>query len=328
MRFKKLVLTSLLVASSIGVATVASGQSADVRADYIVTFRSASTMTKGVSAVKAAGGQVLHTYRHALNGVAVSLPTKAIRALAARAEIASIELDAVVTTTATQTSATWGLDRIDQAALPRDGSYTYNYDGTYNSGASRVDAYIIDTGILATHNEFKGRVSAGFSAIKDRRGSSDCNGHGSHVAGTVGGTTYGVAKQVQLVPVRVLDCRGSGTNTGVIAGIDWVIGNHAAGVPAVANLSLGGGASAAVDTAVANLVADGVVVAVAAGNSNVDACTTSPARAGAVLTVGATTSTDARASYSNFGSCLDIFAPGSSITSAWFKSNTAINTIS
>lgn len=327
MRLPKVLVSSIIVASAIGFASVASG-SADVRADYIITFRSAGEMAKGVAAVESAGGKVFHTYRHALNGVAVSLPTRAVRALSARADVASIELDAEVTADATQSSATWGLDRIDQASLPLDKTYTYNYDGTYDSGASRVTAYIIDTGILPTHTEFGGRVSSGFTAIKDRRGSVDCNGHGTHVAGTVGGVTYGVAKGVQLVPVRVLDCRGSGTTSGVISGIDWAIANHQSGVAAVANMSLGGGASASLDTAVSNLVADGVVVAVAAGNSNVDACGSSPARASAVLTVGATTSTDSRASYSNFGSCLDIFAPGSSITSAWIKSNSSINTIS
>lgn len=329
MRIPRLLISSLIVGSSFtvaSVASVASGQS-EVRADYIVTFRNASVMNAGVGAVEAAGGRVYQTYRHALNGVAVSLPVAAVRALTTRAEIVAIERDAEFTADDTQTNATWGIDRIDDAGLPLDGTYTYTYNGTYNAGASRVDAYIIDTGILPTHVEFTGRVTAGYSTIKDRRGSVDCNGHGTHVAGTVGGVTYGVAKAVTLVPVRVLDCRGSGTTSGVIAGIDWVIANHGTSA-AVANMSLGGGASSAMDTAVANLVGDGVVLAVAAGNSNTDACTTSPARAAAPLTVGATTSLDARASYSNFGSCVDIFAPGSSITSAWYSSKTATNTIS
>ncbi len=285
-------------------------------------------MNNGVAAVKAAGGQISHTYKHAINGVAVSLPVNAVKGLASRPEVAAIEVDGVATADASQSGATWGLDRIDQVSLPLNSTYNYNYDGTYDSGASRVAAYIIDTGIFETHVEFTGRVLPGYSAIKDRRGTIDCNGHGTHVAGTVGGTTYGVAKGVALVPVRVLDCRGSGMNSGVIAGIDWVIANHAAGVPAVANVSLGGGVSSTLDIAVANLVADGVVLAVAAGNSNVDACTSSPARAAAPLTVGATQSNDARASYSNFGSCLDLFAPGTSITSAWYKSTTSTNTIS
>jgi subtilisin family serine protease len=281
-----------------------------------------------MAAVNASGGKVFHTYSHALNGVAVSLPDNAINGLRNRPEIAAIELDAVVSIDATQSNATWGLDRIDQTSLPLNSTYSYNVNGSYNNGASRVTAYIIDTGILTTHGEFAGRTGAGYSAINDRRGTTDCNGHGTHVAGTVGGTTYGVAKGVRLIPVRVLDCRGSGTNSGVIAGVNWAIANHVSGVPAVANMSLGGGISSALDTAVTNLVNDGVVLAVAAGNSNVDACTSSPARATAAITVGATASNDARASFSNFGTCLDIFAPGVSITSAWSSSKTAIKTIS
>jgi subtilisin family serine protease len=186
----------------------------------------------------------------------------------------------------------------------------------------------VDTGVSTTHTDFSGRLRSGFSAINDSRGSNDCNGHGTHVAGTAAGTTYGVAKAASIIPVRVLDCAGSGSNTGVIAGLDWIIANHTAGVPAVANMSLGGGASFALDTAVQNAINDGVVMAVAAGNSNANACNYSPARAANAITVGATERTDVRASYSNFGSCIDIFAPGTSITSAWINSATAINTIS
>ena len=189
-------------------------------------------------------------------------------------------------------------------------------------------AYVIDTGILASHGEFAGRVAAGFTSINDGNGTTDCNGHGTHVAGTVGGSTYGVAKGVTLVPVRVLDCAGNGTTSGVIAGVDWVTSDHAAGVPAVANMSLGGGASSALDTAVINSINDGVTFAVAAGNENQNACNVSPARVASAITVGATTGADGRASYSNYGSCLDIFAPGSDITSSWFTSDTATNTIS
>jgi subtilisin family serine protease len=310
---------SVVAGSSIGQAQV-------MRSDYIVTFK--GSPAAGMAAVNASGGKVFHTYSHALNGVAVSLPDNAINGLRNRPEIAAIELDAVVSIDATQSNATWGLDRIDQTSLPLNSTYSYNVNGSYNNGASRVTAYIIDTGILTTHGEFAGRTGAGYSAINDRRGTTDCNGHGTHVAGTVGGTTYGVAKGVRLIPVRVLDCRGSGTNSGVIAGVNWAIANHVSGVPAVANMSLGGGISSALDTAVTNLVNDGVVLAVAAGNSNVDACTSSPARATAAITVGATASNDARASFSNFGTCLDIFAPGVSITSAWSSSKTAIKTIS
>ena len=185
---------------------------------------------------------------------------------------------------------------------------------------------MIDTGIRASHQEFAGRIGNGFTAITDGQGTNDCNGHGTHVAGTTGGTTYGVAKQVTLHPVRVLSCSGSGSNSGVIAGVDWVTANHVK--PAVANMSLGGGVSTALDNAVQNSIAAGVSYAVAAGNSNANACNYSPARAANAVTVGSTTSSDARSSFSNFGTCVDLFAPGSSITSAWYTSNTATNTIS
>jgi subtilisin family serine protease len=250
----------------------------------------------------------------------VRMPEAAAEALARHPSVVAIEEDMVVFAVGTQTGATWGLDRIDQRDRPLNGSYTYAKTG------AGVYSYILDTGILPGHVDFGGRVVSGFTAITDGNGSSDCNGHGTHVAGTVGGTTYGVAKQTTLVPVRVLGCTGSGTNSGVIAGVDWVAANHVK--PAVANMSLGGGASSALDAAVANAVSRGVTFVVAAGNSNANACNYSPARAASAITVGATTNTDARASYSNFGSCLDIFAPGSSITSAWWTSNTATSTIS
>ena len=303
------------------------GASSDAdRADYIIVFSGRANFGLEQAAIASAGGQVFFTYEAALNGVAVSLPKAALNGLKNRPDIASIELDGPVTTQDTQSGATWGLDRIDQRALPLNRSYQYNFAGLY--GTSAVDAYIIDTGILSSHVEFTGRVRAGYSSIKDRYGTEDCNGHGTHVSGTVGGTTYGVAKKVRLTPVRVLDCKGSGSWSGVLAGIDWVVSNHQAGVPAVANMSLGGGVSSAVDTAVSNMIADGVVVAVAAGNSNADACASSPARVPGAITVGATTSSDARASFSNYGTCVDIFAPGNSITSAWNRSKTSTNTIS
>jgi aqualysin 1 len=189
-----------------------------------------------------------------------------------------------------------------------------------------VTAYVIDTGIRATHSQFAGRVTSGYSSIADGRGTADCNGHGTHVAGTIGSTTYGVAKGVTLVPVRVLDCNGSGTTSGVIAGVDWVTA-HRSG-PSVANMSLGGGISDALDAAVNRAITAGVTFAVAAGNSNTNACSASPARVPAAVTVGATASDDSRASYSNYGSCLDLFAPGSGITSTWYTSDAATSTIS
>jgi len=262
------------------------------------------------------------TYRRALKGFSVRMPEALARRMAGDARVLYVEEDQEVSINATQSGATWGLDRIDQRDLPLNGTYVYNFTG------AGVKAYIIDTGILATHTEFGGRVISGYTAISDGRGTTDCNGHGTHVSGTVGGATYGVAKSVTLVPVRVLDCSGSGSNSGVIAGVDFVTSNHAAGQPAVANMSLGGGISSALDTAVNNSINDGVTYAVAAGNDNADACNGSPSRVANAITVASTTSSDARSSFSNWGSCVDTFAPGSSITSAWYTSTTATNTIS
>lgn len=292
------------------------------RVGYIVTFRDGVTDVPGLARAMAAsnGGEIGYIYTSALKGFSVQLPGRAAEALARNPNVAMVELDGIVTIDATQSGATWGIDRTDQRDLPLSGTYTYS-----NTGAG-VRAYIVDTGIRGTHSEFTGRMAAGYTAISDRHGTSDCNGHGTHVAGTVGGTTYGIAKGVTLVPVRVLNCRGSGTNSGVIAGVDWVAAQTHR--PAVANMSLGGGANTSLDNAVANAVSRGITFVVAAGNSGANACNYSPARAASAITVGATTSTDARASYSNFGTCVDIFAPGSSITSAWYKNDTQTNTIS
>jgi subtilisin family serine protease len=256
-----------------------------------------------------------HLYQHTVRGFSVKLKRQKAEALADDYRVAFVEEDGYVTADATQSGATWGLDRIDQRDLPLNATYTYNQTG------ATVHAYILDTGIRATHQQFTGRIGTGYTAIADGNGTNDCYGHGTHVAGTVGGTTYGVAKNVILHPVRVLDCTGSGTTSGVIAGVDWVRTNHIK--PAVANMSLGGGISSSLDTAVANSIAAGVTYAVSAGNSAADACNQSPARVAAALTVGATTSADAQASYSNFGTCVDIYAPGSSITSAYYTSDTA-----
>jgi subtilisin family serine protease len=263
---------------------------------------------------------VERVYGHALPGFAVSAAPKAIERLLKDPRVDFVEEDGYVELSATQSNATWGLDRVDQRDLPLNGSYIYNYVG------SGVRAYVIDSGIRASHQDFGGRVLAGATAINDGRGTNDCNGHGTHVAGTIGGATWGIAKSVRLVPVRVFGCTGGSSNSTIIAGIDWVRANHVK--PAVANMSLGGPAASSIDTATNNLINAGVTVVVAAGNDNANACNYSPARVSAAITVGSTTSSDYRSSFSNFGSCVNIFAPGSSIRSAWISSDTSTNTIS
>jgi subtilisin family serine protease len=290
--------------------------------DYIIVFRSDEADPPGLAnaLVKAHGGQLKYVYGSAIKGFAVTdLPDAAVEALQRNPRIELVERDGIMTVDATQTpTPSWGIDRID-AAAGLDLSYTYA------NTASNVTAYIIDTGINLGISDLSGRILSGADFV-DGGTPDDCHGHGTHVAGTVAGTAYGVAKEAKVVAVRVLNCQGSGSSSGVIAGIDWVIQN--AVKPAVANMSLGGGLDAALNTAVANAVASGVTFAVAAGNSNANACNYSPSSAPSAITVGATTSTDAKASYSNYGNCVDIQAPGSSITSDWIGSATATNTIS
>ncbi len=266
-----------------------------------------------------------YVYTTALNGFAGTLNEGQLNALQHNPNVKYIEENAEVSVATTQTGATWGLDRTDQRALPLSTSFTY-----LNTGLG-VRAYIIDTGIRFDHAQFAGRAVTGYDAVTAGGTAADCQGHGTHVAGTVGGTTWGIAKTVSLVAVRVLNCSGSGSNAGVAAGMDWVAANHVK--PAVANMSLGGGASTAIDDATNRMINAGVTVVVAAGNGNFlgiaqNACNYSPARVANAITVGATTSTDAKASYSNFGTCLDVFAPGSSITSADYASATGSKVLS
>jgi subtilisin family serine protease len=279
---------------------------------YIVVFKDSAAESRRAGAARdlAArfGGSVRDEYGTAVRGFTANLSEAAARRLAANPAVASVEQDRLVRVADTQSGATWGLDRVDQRALPLSGSYTYP------NAAANVTAYILDTGIRMSHGEFGGRARSGYDFIDKDADASDCQGHGTHVAGTVGGATYGVAKQVNLVSVRVLDCQGSGSYSAIIAGVDWVTRN--AVKPAVANMSLGGSTSASLDTAVRNSIASGVVYALAAGNDNKDACAVSPARTAEAITVGATDSADARASFSNYGTCVDIFAPGVNILSS------------
>jgi len=324
-----LAVTALGLGCLAAVPAAAKAPAPEATASFVVTTTGAPGTVASTTA--RLGGKVSHVYSHALKGFAVTVPVGAEAALRALPGVAAVEPDRPMTATGTQSNPpSYGLDRIDQRNVPLSRTYTATRTG------SGVTAYIIDTGVTLTHNDFGGRAVTGADYV-DGGAATDCNGHGTHVAGTVGGAAYGVAKQVKLVAVRVLDCNGSGSTSGVIAGVDWVTGNHRAGAPAVANMSLGGGASTALDQAVSRSIADGVSYSVAAGNDGStvndvaglsNACNGSPARVPAALTVGATDRTDTRASYSNIGSCLDIFAPGSSIVSAWYTSRTASATLS
>ncbi|MEU9373916.1 S8 family serine peptidase [Streptomyces sp. NPDC048255] len=300
------------------------GAAGSVPGSYIVTLNDSarSTADSGKAVAKRYGARIDRTYSAALNGYSVEVSEAQARKLAADPAVKSVVQNRTFTVDATQPNPpSWGLDRIDQRALPLNQSYTYP-----DKAGEGVTAYIIDTGVRKTHTDFGGRASDGYDAIDNDNTAQDGHGHGTHVAGTVGGGAYGVAKKVKIVGVRVLNNQGSGTTAQVVAGIDWVTRN--AVKPAVANMSLGGGADSALDTAVRNSIASGITYAVAAGNESTDASTKSPARVAEAITVGATTNTDAKASYSNYGSILDIFAPGSSITSTWGTGDTATNTIS
>ena len=303
-----------------------SANAAGVSSDYIVLYDSGSGLSQKVASEEARGNDVQDVFRSAVKGYVASLDSADVARLRAQDGVLLVEKDKPVEALSagprSGLASSWGLDRIDQRTLPLNSQISTSQNGF------GVTAYIIDTGILATHTQFGGRVAVGYDAIGDGQNTNDCNGHGTHVAGTIGGSTYGVAPEVSLVAVRVLSCSGSGSTSGVIAGINWATANHDAGVPAVANMSLGGSYSSALNTATQNAIADGITFAVAAGNENANACNSSPASTPNALTVGSTTSSDARSSFSNWGSCVDIFAPGSAITSSWSSSPTATNTIS
>ncbi|WP_432057168.1 S8 family peptidase [Streptomyces sp. bgisy022] len=296
-----------------------------VAGSYIVTLKAdeaRSGTAEGRAVAKKHGAEIERTYTKALNGYEVEASEAEAKRLAADPAVASVVQNRTFHVTGTQTNPpSWGLDRIDQENLPLDNSYTYP-----DSAGEGVTAYVIDTGVRITHSDFGGRASYGYDAIDNDNTAQDGHGHGTHVAGTVAGSSYGVAKKAKVVGVRVLNNSGSGTTAQVVAGIDWVAQN--AVKPAVANMSLGGGADSALDAAVRNAIASGITFVVAAGNESTNASTKSPARVAEAITVGATTSSDARASYSNYGSVLDVFAPGSSITSAWNSSDSATSTIS
>ncbi|MFN2525488.1 MAG: S8 family peptidase [Actinomycetota bacterium] len=333
----------MLVAVAVLVGAVAIGSSGaaassgirrvelPVSGRYIVALNSNTddVLATALSLVAEHDARLGYVYLHALQGFSVEMSPLEALALSLDPRVAWIEQDTAVRAVGTQSNPPWGLDRVDQRNLPLSSSYTYGPTG------SGVTAYIIDTGIRTSHSDFGGRARHGYDFVDGDADASDCNGHGTHVAGTVGGSTYGVAKSVSLVGVRVLDCGGSGSGADIIAGIDWVTANHQANQAAVANVSLGTliGTSSSIDTAVRNSIADGITYAIAAGNGNVlgfseDACNTSPSRVAEALTVSATDSSDRKASWANYGTCVDVFAPGVGITSAWYTGDSASDTIS
>ena len=315
----------VMLAATVGVLMAPAAAHAADR--YIVVLKDGVSSAQAASDAAAKGADVGHVYRHALNGYSASLTDALLSALLRSDRVDRIVSDTKLRFNATQANPpSWGLDRVDQRWLPLDNSFTYNATG------AGVDAYIIDTGIRRSHAEFGGRAVTGIDLI-DGGEVDDCYGHGTHVAGTVGGNSYGVAKAVRLIGVRIGGCEASLNTSTAIAGIDWVTGHHQAGQPAVANMSFGGGTNAAMDTAVRNMVADGVTAVVAAGNGNIiglatNACNTSPARTAEALTVSSVDRSDKKVSYANTGTCVDLFAPGLDIVSASYQSDTGAATMS
>ena len=301
----------------------------DLKDSYIVVFKDdGENVDAEVDAEvehqgRSFGVKADHTYKHALKGFAGKITGAALEELRNNPRVKYIEQDQKAHIVGSQSpTPSWGLDRSDQHLLPLDATYNYNQTG------SNIDAYIFDTGIRLTHSDFGGRAITGFDAITSGGTATDGNGHGTHVAGTVGGSAYGIAKNVHLIAVRVLNNQGSGTYSQVIAGLDWAVANHTPNQPAVGNMSLGGPVSTALDDAIRRVIGDGIVLCVAAGNNGLNASSYSPSRVAEAITVGATSSTDVFASWSNYGSIVDILAPGVSITSDYYTSNTATATMS
>ncbi len=305
--------------------TELSAAGAEVVPDSYIVVLKAGTTAQPRTVAGRHGATVRQTWSHALRGFAATMTARQARLVAGDPAVKFVQPNLIHRASETQANPpSWGLDRVDQRNLPLNAAYSYT------TTASTVHAYIVDTGVRFSHRDFGGRAVSGFDAV-DGGSADDCNGHGTHVAGTVGGTSYGVAKSVRLVGVRVLDCQGSGTTAQVVAGIDWVTAN--AVKPAVANMSLGGGADTALDNAVKRSIASGVSYAFAAGNGflglfALDACTQSPARVPEAITVSATDRNDRKSSWANRGRCVDVFAPGIDITSAWMTNDTASSTIS
>ncbi|MFC8236647.1 S8 family serine peptidase, partial [Streptomyces sp. NPDC057284] len=291
-----------------------------VSGSYIVMLDQKANKAK---LAKEYGGKLKRTYSSALNGFSANgLSQTEAKRLAADPAVSKVVQNKKFHIDATQDNPpSWGLDRIDQTETAGDHAYTYP-----DSAGEGVTAYVIDTGVRVTHKEFEGRATSGFDAVDNDDSADDGNGHGTHVAGTIAGATFGVAKKAKIVAVRVLDDSGSGTTEQVVAGIDWVTAHHEG--PSVANMSLGGGADPALDAAVQKAIASGVTFAVAAGNESADASEGSPARVPEAITVASSTVDDEQSSFSNYGSVVDIYAPGSDITSSWNDSDDATNTIS
>lgn len=319
------VISSIIAITSLNGASAANPNCTAVDGDYIVSFNRNANIRAELNGAPGKAISPAFTYESALNGFAATLSAEQVCAFRKRPNIEFVEADQNLQSQAAEqvTADIWGLDRLDSVSKVYDNRYKYTSMGT------GIFAYIVDTGINSKHVDFGGRVRPGFSAIKGSKSTEDCNGHGTHVAGTIGGNVYGVAKNVSLIPVRVLSCSGSGSNSGVIAGLDWILKQSTvANSVKVVNMSLGGGTSATLDATVAKLTNSGITVVVAAGNSASNACNSSPARAASAITVAASDSNDVFASFSNFGNCVDIIAPGVSIKSDWVGSTTATQTIS